>query len=419
MIDSYLQALRRFSRDVWLFLVTVLIFGFGYQGIYFLLVNLYLLRLGYSLEFIGIFVATGALSFAVFSLPAGVLCRRWGSRRTMIVGVVVFMLGLGLLSLADFVPAGWQIAWLICFCALRELGNAFYMVSSNPFLMRVTTPAERNHAFSVRAGLTPLAGFVGSFAGGLLPGFCARVFDLPVDAPANFLLPLLFAAVIFIPGIAALLGTREVEAVSPQTTRTDAGPVPYGLIVPMAGVGFLYMVASAAGLTYYNVYMDTVLDVSTERIGMLAAAGQLLAVPVALTTPLWAQRWGNGRTFMGAALGTACSLLPLALLPHWGAAGLGIIGVMALSTMALPAISVYHQELVAGEWKPAMSGAFSMALALGWTAIASGGGFLITTWGYALFFLVAAGLTIAGTLFFGFYFRPGRAAGFRVSARSD
>jgi len=67
MTASYLQALRQLNRDVRLFLVTAFLFGFGYAGIYFLLVNLYLLRLGYELEFIGLFVATGALSFAVFS----------------------------------------------------------------------------------------------------------------------------------------------------------------------------------------------------------------------------------------------------------------------------------------------------------------------------------------------------------------
>jgi predicted MFS family arabinose efflux permease len=126
---------------------------------------------------------------------------------------------------------------------------------------------------------------------------------------------------------------------------------------------------------------------------------------MALTTPLWARRWGNDRVFVAIALGTAVSLLPLALLPHWGAAGLGIIGLIVLNAMAIPTISVFHQELVEDTWKPTMSGAFSMASALGWTAIAAVGGFLIEAWGYASFFLGSAGMTIVGTLFFAIYFR--------------
>lgn len=405
MTASYLQALRLLSRDVRLYLVTALLFGFSYAGIYFLLVNLYLLRLGYDLEFIGLFVATGALSFAVFSLPAGALCRRWGCRRTMIAGVIVVIVGLGLLSLAALLPPGLRAPWLIFFCALRELGNALYMVGSSPFLMAVTSETERNHAFSVRAALTPLAGFAGSLVGGLLPGWSAALLGLRAEDPVAFLLPLLFAALIFVPGVLALVATRPVEAAPPPRANGPAERPPYGLIAPMAVVGFLYMIASAAYLSFFNVYMDAELSVPTEWIGMLAATGQLLAAPLALTTPLLARRWGNDRAFVALALGTAVSLLPLALLPHWGAAGLGIVGVMVLNAMALPVVSVFHQELVKDTWKPTMSGAFSMAAALGWTAIAALGGFLIGAWGYAPFFMSAAGLTAAGALFFAIYFR--------------
>lgn len=405
MTASYLQALRLLNRDVRLYLVSAVLYGFGYTGIYFLLVNLYLLRLGYELEFIGLFVATGALSFSVFSLPAGALCRRWGSRHTMIAGVIVFLTGLGLLSLAALLPPGLRTPWLIFFCALRELGNALYMVGSSPFLMAVTSQTERNHAFSVRSALTLLAGFAGSLIGGLLPGWSATLLGLSAEDPVAFLLPLLFAALIFIPGVLALAATRPVEAAPP--TRAD-GPTerpPYRLIAPMAVVGFLYMIASAAGFSFFNVYMDAELSVPTEWIGLLAATGQLLAVPMALTTPLWARRWGNDRAFVAIALGTAISLLPLALLPHWSAAGLGIVGLIVLNAMAIPAISVFHQELVKDTWKPTMSGAFSMSTALGWTTIAAVGGFLIKAWGFAPFFLSAAGLTVAGALFFAIYFR--------------
>ena len=406
MTASYLQTLRLLNRDVRLFLATAFLFGFGYAGIYFLLVNLYLLRLGYDLEFIGLFVATGALSFAVFSLPAGALCRRWGSRRTMIAGMIVFPIGLGLLALAALLPPGLRTPWLIFFCALRELGNALYMVGSSPFLMAVTSETERNHAFSVRSALTLLAGFAGSLIGGLLPGWSATLLDLRTEDPLAFLLPLLFAALIFIPGILALMATRPIETSAPPApVDSPKERPPYRLIAPMAVVGFLYMIASAAGFSFYSVYMDAELSVSTEWIGTLAAIGQLLAFPMALTTPLWARRWGNDRVFVAIALGTAVSLLPLALLPHWGAAGLGIIGLIVLNAMAIPTISVFHQELVEDTWKPTMSGAFSMASALGWTAIAAVGGFLIEAWGYASFFLGSAGMTIVGTLFFAIYFR--------------
>ncbi|HIG55535.1 MAG TPA: hypothetical protein EYQ18_16475, partial [Candidatus Handelsmanbacteria bacterium] len=77
---EYIESFFRLSRDVRLFLVSVLVSGVCYMGLYFLLINLYLLRLGYGLEFIGVFVSTGAFSFAISSLPAGIAGRHFGSR---------------------------------------------------------------------------------------------------------------------------------------------------------------------------------------------------------------------------------------------------------------------------------------------------------------------------------------------------
>jgi len=71
MIRDYWRAFPLFSRDSWLILVASGLGGFSYQGIYFLVANLFLLRLDYGPVFIGLFVSAGALSFAVFSLVAG------------------------------------------------------------------------------------------------------------------------------------------------------------------------------------------------------------------------------------------------------------------------------------------------------------------------------------------------------------
>ena len=72
------QQRLRFNRDVRLYLVTAGLVGFCWIGIYLVLFNLYLLRLGYGPEFIGTVNAAGSLAYAVFSLPAGALGGRWG-----------------------------------------------------------------------------------------------------------------------------------------------------------------------------------------------------------------------------------------------------------------------------------------------------------------------------------------------------
>jgi predicted MFS family arabinose efflux permease len=104
----------------------------------------------------------------------------------------------------------------------------------------------------------------------------------------------------------------------------------------------------------------------------------------------------------------ALSLLPLALISHWGAVGLGFMGVAALASIARPAITVTQQEIVSPIWWAAMSGATTMAAGLSWSAVAFGGGYVITALGYRSLFLIGAGLTAAGALLFWAYFRVPR-----------
>ena len=69
---------RLFNRNVWFFLLATAVHGFVFFGIYTLLLNLYLLRLEYDTTFIGLVNGIGPLMLALFSLPAGVVSRRWG-----------------------------------------------------------------------------------------------------------------------------------------------------------------------------------------------------------------------------------------------------------------------------------------------------------------------------------------------------
>ncbi len=170
MVATYLSAFRLFSRDARLFLLTSFLIGFTvFGGISTVLFNLYLLRLGYGPEFIGLVNAVGSLGLVLFALPAGAVGTRWGSRRTLVAGLALAALGNTLLPLAEFIPVGVRPGWLLVTNLIASLGMTFYIVNIIPFLMGVTGAEERNHVFSVQAALWPLAGFAGSLVAGVLP----------------------------------------------------------------------------------------------------------------------------------------------------------------------------------------------------------------------------------------------------------
>lgn len=423
-MTSYLNTLRLFSREARLYLVTAGLIGFTiFGGIYTALLNLYLLRLGYGPEFIGLVNAVGLFGLAIFSLPAGMLGDRWGVRRMMILGLSLIVVGDGLLPLAEFIPAPWQKSWLLGTYGLGGLGLALYLVNTNPFLMGVSTPKERNYVFSAQAAVWPLAGFLGSLVAGFLPGMFAITLSFSLNQPAPYRYPLLLAALLLILAIWAMLASNEVRlaestgqsTMQVQEAGAKAGPALFRVIAVLALVGLLRLVGEGTVRTFFNVYLDAALRVSTVHIGTLLAVGQLLAVPAALITPLLVARWGQGRVVILGAFGIALSLLPLALIPQWGVAGFAFMSVMALTAISRPAFTVYSQEIVPSVRRATMSGATTMAAGLSWSATALGGGYVIASLGYQSLFLLGAGFTLTGGLLFWVYFRIPRGEFARTS----
>jgi MFS family permease len=414
MATTYLRNLRQFNRDVRLFLVVAATLGFAWDGIRVVLFNLYLLRLGHGTESVGLINAVGSFAFSIFAVLLGSFGARWNGRRSLIVGVSLMIAGLALLPLAGTLPSTWQTGWLYVANVLSFLGLAMWWVYSIPFLMAATGSGERNHAFSVQIALTPLAGFAGSLVGGALPGIFAAVRGFSTEEPAAYGYSLFVAALLLIPAILALLPTRDPNGEVVPTGITGpseahaGGKAPYGLIILIGVVVWLRFAGTASANTFFNVYLDDGLGVSTALIGTMWAVGRLMSVPAALLTPLAVARWGNARTIVWGSLGLALCMVPLALVPQWVVAGVAFAGISSLFAMTTGPIRVFSQELVTLPWRPAMSAAMNIGVGMSIAAMSLWGGYAIAAVGYRSLFLAAAGLTVVGALAFWFYFRVPR-----------
>ncbi len=399
-MTTFLAQLGHFRREVWLYLVTPALIGFTiFGGIYTVLLNLYLLRLGYGPEFVGLVNAAGFGTLAVLALPSGTLGRYIGVRQAMILGMVLIMAGCGLLPLGEFVPDGLRPAWLVMMYSVVQFGMTLHVVNSQPFLMDVTSPVERDHVFSVQVALWPLAGFLGSLVGGLLPGVLAPILGTALDDPAPYRYTLLLAAVLLAPGILALVAIRDDASPRvPRNTGVATVAAPITLICLLSLISFLRSGGEGIGRTFFNVYLDNGLGIATAQIGSLFAFAQLLAVPAALIAPVLSPRWGKERLMLWGTVGLALSLLPMAFIADWRAAGLGLLGILLLTSISRGPFMIYIQEAVAPQWRPLIAGATTMTFGVSWFSTAFSGGYIIAHYGYRSLFLLGMGLSMAGAV---------------------
>ena len=401
-----------FSRDVRLYLMANALFGFVlFGGIYPLLYNLYLLRLGYNTEFVGLANATGALCFALSSLPSGMLGGRWGSRFTMVVGICVAVAGFGLLSQAELISSGITRDYFILISySLGVMGIALFIVNGTPYLMGITSSVERDPVFAVQAALMPFSGFVGSMLGGVVPDYLADVLDVSLAQPVVYRYTLFIGVLCLIPAVFALLATQDVQVerkreVGDNTDVSNASALPLAAIVITSLISVLHVAGEASARTFFNVYMDEGLNISLSLISVQLAAGQLLAVPSALSLPFFSARLGIRRTVVLVTVVTALFLFFMALVSNWIVAGICLMGIMAMASIRRSAFAIFHQELVPVRWRTAMSGATAMMSGVGYSAMALGGGYMIPVAGYSSLFLTGSVLTGIGAFLFWICFR--------------
>jgi MFS family permease len=402
-VVTYWSTLRKFHRETQLLLLAHFLIALSYVGIYVVLFNLYLVRLGYETSFIGWINGVALLIHAVLCLPAGAAGVRWGVRRTLIAGALLAGIGLALTPLAEFLTSAWRAIWLVVAFSLAWSGASLYIVNFAPFLIGVAAPELRNHVFSVASAVTPIATFAGSLLGGLGPGGFAALLALPAESVAAYRYSLLAAALLFLIAVPVLFQTQELPQETTHAVADGPGNAAFSIIVLMALVVFLRMAGDSAGRTFFNLYLDVGLHMPTASIGMVVALGQLLAIPASLFTPVLIRRWSRERTILLSMLGIALSLIPLALVSHWLVAVWAFMLLTATSFIAQPAFNVYTQEAIAPHWRSTMSGAVTMATGVSQGLTAIGGGYLIASLGFASLYWLGASLTFVGAVLFGVY----------------
>ena len=225
MIRDYAQKMRLFSPNMRLCLVLVVCFGFSFLGIYLVLLNLYLIRLGFGPEFIGLLWSIWGLVQALACFPAGLIAGRIGLRKTMIAGVCACIVGFAGIPLTEIMPSAAQGVWAMVMNALTGIGYALWVTAIGPFMIGATSEEERDHAFAVYFALVPLGAFFGSLVAGVLPGFFASAMGVSLDSPAPYRYPLLLAGLLTLPGLVAVFAAKE-NTPTAEATSSPAVAVP-------------------------------------------------------------------------------------------------------------------------------------------------------------------------------------------------
>ena len=396
-MTNYLRSFRHLSRDVYLFLLAWGLVTFAYAGIQAVLLNLYLLRLGYGPEFIGLLNGMGTLIWAIVALPAGAIGARWGLRQAMVVGIIFSLIGGSMILLVESLPQNLRTGWLLGWTVVRWASPALLLVNRNPYLMEVTGRIERGHAFALQQVTMAIMGLLGSLVAGVIPGFLALQLGHSVDQPDPYRLGLWLAPIVYAMAALVLLQADEVRLPKAASVQAEAAKAPVGLILFFGLLTLIVAFGEGALLSFFNIYLDDGLGLATVQIGFILGIGQFLRILSGSITPVLLNRWGSLRAFWVGSIGTMLSLAAIGLMPRLPGATLGFSGSAIMIAIAAIARNLASQEAVSAPWRSAMSAGMTVGMALGWASAAFLGGYWILVMGYSSLFLLAASLSLLGS----------------------
>lgn len=404
-IREYWQAVKSFSPSMKRFLVSTIMIHMAFFGILAVLQNLYLLRLDFDARFIGLMVGVGQIIWAATALPAGMVSNRIGLRNSMMLGFALSGLGLAMIPMVEFWPQSQWRAWLLLTMVVEHIGAAFFTVCFSPYIMAVTGEAERRHAFAVFQAFNPAMAFIGSLIAGVLPLVFVHLAGMDLDQPGPYRLAICAGPLLLFGAILPLIGAEPARMTAEEKQHASGGPAPIKWLIFFGVFVFVEAIGEGFVRTFFNVYLDTVLEVPTTQIGFVMGIAQLLPIAAALSAPLLIARLGLGHALVTTILGIGICLLPLATEPQMGIAALAYMGSIAMITITNTTRGLFGQEMVTPRWRTATAGALIIGVALGWATAGLVGGYLIDTTGFGSIFLLGAALALIAAAMLGTFLR--------------
>jgi MFS family permease len=343
---DYAAHVRSFSPSARFFLLAATLGGVS-GGVTNLLLNLYIVSLGYPEEILPRFTRVGLAGAALAAVVGGPLTDWLRPRRAMLLGTALAACGAVAILIAP------SAIGLMAGLGATSAGSVLVYIAAPAFLVRQSSRAERPYLFGVTAACYVVSTAAGAALGGYLPALFRVTLAAPSEASvyraallAGSLLsacgiPLLWltseghsdsAAVAAVEGAA---GERAASSSPPDGPLVDAlvqGRLWKDMLRRFSDPAFVKLVAKfilADGLIrvggnlilpYLNVYFVRHLGASEALYGTLRFGERGLVVMTTLLVALFVTRFGPVATVVVTQLLSVPFLLVLGFAPTVGIA---------------------------------------------------------------------------------------------------
>jgi MFS family permease len=398
-LRTQINQIRSYSRPARLYLVAVLIDGISYCG-WSLFFNFYILGRGFDKEFLGMANALPSVGILALGIPMGRLSDRIGRRPAMIIGAVIAICAMCLqVTLRE--PSLILVAAFI-----TGVASSLYTLSQAPFMMKASTPQNRDLLFSLNFGLITVAGAVGSVFAGQLPrlfGWLLHTSGTSVLAYRWVILASMALSFLLVVPLIILKEPVSIEPVLQSGRRRVSlwSVVSQPITLKLALPNLLFGLGAAIFTPYINLFFAERFSMTAQVLGALFSLSALLTGIGSLIGPrLAAKLRSKIRAVVLTQTSSLIFLLLMGFVPLVGLSGAAYLVRGMLMNMAIPLLDAFSMEQIVDSQRGTVNSVRNLAVQLGWAVGPFVSGVMQQRYGFAplfvstcLLYALSAGLT--------------------------
>ncbi|MEH7352906.1 MFS transporter [Neobacillus drentensis] len=373
-------------------------------GIFMVIYNFYIRKLGYTEAVNGQVIAMTSLATAIILVPAGLISDRYGRKRVFFYGILIS--GAVLLLRSIFSTQG----VLISLAFTSGLTMAFLQVSGIPWLAENSTAEQRVNLFSLYFAFMTAANVIGNLLGGML----TDIFSSFASDINSIRFTLIIGAVIYLIGIFPTMKFDELPKQKPAEKKKFNPSIAWKndgmkLIVLFAIAQLLIGFGAGLVIPYLNLYFADRFSASTTSIGLIISLGQAATALAMFIGPLVVKKVGDVKAVVYLQLASLPFLLLTAYTEQLWLAALGFLFRQALMNAGNPIQMSLMMSKVNDSMKGLANSVNQMVFNLGWAFMGPVSTGIVVKygsyWGYAYVFTITATLYLIGSIYFFLVFK--------------
>ncbi len=397
-LQQYFLRFRYFHKNVRLFICITFILGVA-QSVFNLVYNLYILKLGYTREFLGTLESIPVFVTAALAVPLALLCANLPLKKSLLIT----------LALASAASLGLAIfpskPMLISFRFVSGFAAALMAITSWPLMAKYSDEKDRNFVFSFQFAFTMLAGFMGNLIGGALTGWAAGLLSGGMESAAAYRVAMLTGAAIM---AAAMLPAiyfdepRKIDSAPLKLSLPDIKPLEtFKIFLPQIIVAF----GAGMIMPYLNIFFKTGFALRISSLGFYMSLMPLSMAIGGFIGPWLIKRKGQVRAMI------ILQALSVPFLATMGFSGhiLPTVTAAFIRTMLMnaswPIYSVFMLSHFKKEDHPMASALYTAGWGLCWASGAKLSGILQMDYGFNMSFLITIVCYCSATLLLSRWFR--------------